>query len=104
MISSSALDRTLDIDAEIECAGVGFTDVEPAIALWVAPELVVAATALHRLAMDALAEVASACAVRNMLLVRESGQRLLEETLRHWLDARPELGLWLDWGRSRAAV
>ena len=77
---------------------MAFTEVEPAIALWVAPELVAAVTALHNLALEALAEVASACAVRNTPLVRESATRLLEETLRKWLDARPELGLWLDWG------
>ena len=103
-IPSSALDRTLDIDAEIACAGVAFTEVEPAIALWVAPELVAAATALHRLAMEALADVASACAVRNTPLVRESATRLLEETLRSGWTRGPSWVCGSTGDRRRAVV
>lgn len=96
-LAASALDPRLAIDAEISCAGVAFGDVEPAIALWVAPELVETATVLHGLAQDALADIVTACAVRRVALDRAAATHLLEAAFRKWLDARPQLALWVDW-------
>lgn len=75
-------------------------DVEPAIAMFLKPEFVAAATQLSGAIREALAYVTKACAVRDTPFPRERALSLVHGITWKWLQERPELAAWLTWSRK----
>lgn len=78
----------------------GNIGTEPAIALFLQPEFVEAAELLSNAINLGLRRVTEASAVRGVQFPRRRTLGMIHEIAFSWLEARPELARWIEWGRK----
>lgn len=100
-LADLALDPMLSLEATVLVDRTPLQSVEPAVGLFLAPELVGVLERLGPLVTGAVGQALSAAAARGEAVARDHLTALLESVIGAWLKARPEAACWVDLSRDR---